>query len=117
MSKLFKTVAALALAVAVGGSPVAVRADLYTCTPVEVGVYSNRVHVKCASYALDGTAIWFFAVPTSDTGNSNRFLTTANSALVSGRPLAVLYNAGDTSGAAWGCAADNCRSIWGFLLR
>lgn len=117
MKKLVKTCAPVALILAaLGWSGVAFATD-YTCTPSHVGVMGNRIHVRCTAATMDGSSsIWYFAVPTSDAAYANRFLTTANTALVSGRNLVVRYTLGDTSGAAWGCLASDCRSIWGFLL-
>ena len=81
-----------------------------TCTPTEVAVFDNRIHVRCEQAVRDGTrTIWFFAVPTSQALRANRFLTTATTALVASRTLRFLYKAGDTSGTDFECLAHNCR--------
>jgi hypothetical protein len=65
------------------------------CTPIEVVVKSNLVHVKCSASFADGTAtIWYIAVPTSDAAKANRFLSLAISTLVSGRQFEFDYTAG-----------------------
>jgi hypothetical protein len=96
----------------------AMAADFF-CTPTEVAVwnyppgpysYSNRVHVGCATAAQDGkNKIWFWAISTSDAQMANRFLSTATTALVSGRSLHFFYDAGDTSGTSFACRDTDCR--------
>jgi hypothetical protein len=80
------------------------------CTPTEVAVFLNRIHVRCEQPTRDGNrTIWFFAVPTSNAQRANRFLSTATTALVASRTLRFHYDAGNTSGAAFGCLAFDCR--------
>ena len=79
-----------------------------SCTPTQSMVYSNRVHVKCAT-AVNG--IYYFAASTSDANFATRILTTANTGVVSGRTLNVLYDPADLSGSAIGCANSDCRLI------
>jgi len=88
-----------------------VMAADFNCTPTEVAVFPERIHVKCSSSATDGTAnIWFWALSTSDAQRANRFLSTATTSLVSGRTLRFSFKPGDTSGAAFGCLAKDCRT-------
>jgi hypothetical protein len=113
-----RTIAAAFLGLAVllaGGQALAQE---YLCHPKEVAVHDNRVAVWCTIPATDGSAtINYFAVPTSDATYANRFLEVSNLALISGRNLNFIFTAGDTSGTAFGCAANNCRSASGVNLR
>lgn len=117
MRTIVKTAVSLALAAVALGSPGAALANSYTCTPTEVGVFADRLHVKCSAYLLDGgTAVWYFAVPATDTAFANRFLTAVNTAITTSRNVVVYYNPGDTSGNNWGCWSGDCRSIWGLTV-
>lgn len=84
-------------------------ATWYTCTPVRVASFATRIHVRCAAAAPNG--IWYFAYPTSDTANASRFLSLLSTALVAGKQVNVLYDPADTSGAAYGCLAADCRAL------
>ena len=94
-------------------SPVA--AEDYLCTPTEVAVFGDRIHVRCSeAYSDGGSAIWFWAVdarPTSDAQWANRVLSTATTALVAGLKLNIGFTPGDTSGTAFNCIASDCRKI------
>jgi len=82
------------------------------CTANSVGVFSNRIHVRCnESYS----GIRYFAYPAT-TAAAARYLSVLASAQVSGHLLQVLYDPADTSGTAYGCAASNCRPIQGIAL-
>ncbi len=85
-----------------------------TCTPVNVGVYSTRIHVKCnESYS----GIRYFAYPTTDAAAVARYLSVLTSAQVADRTLSVLYNPADsTSGVSYGCGASDCRPLQAVLL-
>ena len=86
-------------------------ADDFTCTPTEVAVFEGRIHVRCSDTVEDGNAtIRFWAVATTDAEYANLFLSTAVTALISGRSLILKYTPGETSGTAFDCGADNCRS-------
>lgn len=90
----------------------------FMCTPTEVAVFKSRIHTRCSSAAKDGTTnIWFWAVSTSDAQHANRFLSTASSALISGRKILFAYNSGDTSGKSFGCLAKDCRVPWAITMR
>ncbi|MCZ7572790.1 MAG: hypothetical protein M5U01_29900 [Ardenticatenaceae bacterium] len=80
-----------------------------TCTPARVGVFTTRIHIKCAA-AVGG--IWYFAVATTDDAHAARVLSLLNTALVTGRSLVILYNPSDTTGGPpIGCAANDCRLL------
>ena len=79
-----------------------------TCTPVNVTVFTNRVHVKCAQSA---SGIYYFASSTQDAASAARFLSILGTAQAAGRTLSIWYNPADTSGAAWGCQSNDCRRM------
>jgi hypothetical protein len=89
-----------------------------TCTPTEVAVYPNRVHVACSATQTDGGAtIRFWAVPVTDPQWANRFVTITSTALVSGRTLVLRYTPGDVSGQSFGCLSQDCRQVIMFSVR
>ena len=99
------------------GTPVGVaEADAaeFLCTPANVAVYETRVHVKCTSAAPGG--ILYFAYPTDDIAKSSQVLSVLSTALAAGRQLSILYNASDTSGSAFGCQTNDCRTITGAVF-
>ncbi len=81
-----------------------------TCTPSNLAVYDTRVHVKCAE-SVGG--IQWFAASTADSAKAARVLSVINSAMVTGRTLFINYVPTDTSGASFGCQANDCRIITG----
>ena len=83
--------------------------EVHTCTPDGVMAADNRIHVRCANAAPGG--IYFFAYPTSDSPKASRILSILSTALASGRTLTITYDPSDTSGADFGCAAGDCRTI------
>jgi len=80
------------------------------CTPEEVGVFGNRVVVRCAA-AVGG--ILYFALPTTDAPHAARILSLLSTAHVAGRTLMLTYEPTDTSGPSFGCAANDCRLLLG----
>lgn len=78
------------------------------CTPTAIAAFTNRIHVRC-SVPISG--IYFFAARTSDTGFATRVLAVLTSAYLLGRDLYIQYDPADTSGAAIGCAASDCRLL------
>ncbi|GAB4534559.1 MAG: hypothetical protein Fur0018_24470 [Anaerolineales bacterium] len=84
-----------------------------TCTPNNVAVFSERIHVKCnESYS----GVRYFAYPTTNAAATARFLSLLTSAQVAGHTLSILYNPADTSGTAYGCAASDCRPFQAVIL-
>jgi hypothetical protein len=87
------------------------------CTPVDVAVFSNRVHVRCSAAVmmpdLPLDAIAFFAFPTSDAPAAERVLSTLLSAQVANRQLWIRFNLTEHSDAARniGCQWHDCRLI------
>lgn len=89
----------------------------YGCTVSEVGVFANRIHVRCTKPAPGPFGdIWFFAVSTANSTTAARFLTMFNSALVENRRLTLQYDAFDSSGEQFGCRAVDCRGVDGAIL-
>ena len=79
-----------------------------SCTPTEVAVFDNRIHIRCnESYS----GIQFFAIATGDAASSARFLSLLTTAQVAGRTLSLLYDPADTSGDTWGCVEVDCRPL------
>lgn len=86
-----------------------------TCTPINAGVYSNRVHVKCLE---SFSGITYFAVPATNTTTANRALDVITSAITAGKKVAVQYTPSNLSGSTFGCLNSDCRVIDAiFLLR
>ncbi|GHG76935.1 hypothetical protein [Comamonas sp. JC664] len=98
---------ALALGMSLTAAPA--LADSASCVPTSVAVYTNRIHVRCASSVAGG--IWFFALSTADTAHVNRTLSLLSTALASGRTLHVDYNPSTTAGTSIGCLSSDCRLI------
>jgi len=91
---------------------------------MHVGLFSNRIHVYCASTTPVSTApalsasIHWFAVPTApDSAEASRYLSLFQSSAISGRTLWVELNPTDTSGSSFGCGSGDCRRIVGAELR
>jgi hypothetical protein len=82
------------------------------CQPVEVASLQRRIHVLCST---GRNGIVYFALGTNRTPDETAFavraLSIANTALVSGRPLLIRFDANDTSGTVIGCLAQDCRLI------
>jgi hypothetical protein len=91
-------------------APLPARAADASCVPVQVAVFTNRLHVRCAA-AVGG--IHYFAMATSDAALSARVLSILTTAQVAGRTLGIEYEPSDTTGAAIGCQAADCRVIRG----
>jgi hypothetical protein len=117
---LAAAIAAMALFSASEASAQAVRV---TCTPLEIAVFPNRVHVLCQSNTTTGDIV-FFALPTtnqtvvSNTSDAaTRFLDIALKQWGTGYSLDITYDPNDTStGPTFGCAAVNCRPILAAFL-
>ena len=111
--------ARLALAGAVFGacaviaSPAPVLAAFFICTAQGAAVFpGSRIHVRCNPG--DG-AITFFALSVGNP-DASRVLSVAATAVAARRPLQILYDPNDLSGAAIGCLNADCRLIQGVEL-
>jgi hypothetical protein len=81
-----------------------------SCKPIGVGVFENRVHIRCERpnpFPL-GTPD-FFAVPTSNSAKATRFLNMFTAAYTSGRALYITWNPLDLSGESFGCLNSDCK--------
>jgi|ERR1044072_157315 hypothetical protein len=92
---------------AVASAPLAAAATT-TCTPIQVAIFSNRIHVRCAA-PVGG--ISYFAFPTSNATQADRYLSMLLDAQVAHRNLTVWYDPNTTSGTSYGCLASDCRPI------
>ena len=92
----------------------ALAGTIGSCVPVEVGAYSNRVHIKCSS---DVGGVRYFAAPATDHDFASRVVAIGNAALVSGRSLMIEYDNTTGSGSSFGCSASNCKKLVGIGLR
>jgi len=86
--------------------------DTYTCTPVGVAVFTNRVHVRCSAPAPPGGIYWF-AVSTADSASASRFLSIFTTAMVTGKNVRIWYSPSDLSGGDFGCLTSDCRKATG----
>lgn len=92
----------------------------HACLPVEVFATGNRVHVKCAhpdphfsDRSYPNRYVVYFAVPATDL-LSDRLVSIASSALVTGKWLKVFYEAQPDS--SFGCLEHDCRRLTSVLL-
>lgn len=105
----------VALCALVVGGPVALAADqLSACKPAETAVFANRIHVRCET-PVDGR-FPFFAVSTADPRQANRWMALIMGAELGDKYLDVTFDPTDTSGAAFGCAVEDCRNIKALLM-
>lgn len=95
-----------------------------TCTPANVMVAGNRIHVRCVN-KKPGVSwspshdpedrkidIRFFAAPTANEKFANRVQSLMQTALVAGKKLRIRYNMDDiTNGPKFGCLKHDCRPI------
>jgi len=86
--------------------------DYFVCTPQQVGVFTQRVHVRCAPSAPNNIS-YFASCYASDSATASRFLSIFTTAKVTGKNVAIYYTASDTSGTSCGCGSSDCRVIWG----
>jgi hypothetical protein len=90
----------------------------HTCTPTGVGVFSNRIHVRCSTGGAPGAAITYFAFCTqNDSALSARYLSTMTAAKATGKNLVMFYDQNDLSGTNCGCGTGDCRVITGLEMQ
>jgi hypothetical protein len=80
---------------------------VHECSIQNVGVFDNRVHVRCWNGA---GAVFYFAAPTSDAVRANRILSLLLTAQAAGKRLEVGYDPA-ANGSGFGCQVANCRPI------
>lgn len=105
--KIARLLPAAALSLSLASAPA--LADSASCTPSNVAVFSNRIHVKCSASVAGG--VWYFALSTTDSAYSNRMLSLFTTALAGGRTLSIDYNPSTTAGTSIGCQSSDCRLI------
>jgi hypothetical protein len=85
----------------------------YTCTPNLVVSANVRVVARCTTPYTNGViTIYWFAYPTSDSGNASRMLSLFETAKATGSTITFYFDTADLSGAAYGCSNSDCRAIW-----
>ena len=85
----------------------------YTCSPNLVVSANVRVVARCATPYTNGSiTIYWFAYPTSDSGNASRMLSLFETAKATGSTVTFYFDTADLSGAAYGCNNTDCRAIW-----
>jgi hypothetical protein len=98
-----------ALLALVPAQPSFAASTFFTCKSVDVAVYPERIHVRCAQAASGG--IVFFAVPTANSAHAARILSALLMAHSVGKNVVVEFDPNDTTGTAFGCAANDCRRL------
>ena len=102
------------LAIALFGAGTA-RADTsFSCTVTRVLEWADRVDVACSNtITINGDLVQFFAIAKTDAARASRWMSTAVSALLAGKPFVVLF--GDTpAGNIPNCPSNNCRTPYAF---
>jgi hypothetical protein len=93
-------------------------ASTFTCTPYTVGVFAQRIHVRCTTPADPGNAIYYFAFCTAnDAALGARYLSAMTAAKATGKDLLIYYTPDDLSAAGCGCATSDCRTFVGLEIR
>jgi len=83
-------------------------ADTFTCTATGAAVFTgSRIHVRCNPAS---GAIAFFALSAANP-DASRVLSLIATATTARRPIVIFFDPSDLSGAAIGCATNNCRLI------
>ena len=88
---------------------------IYACTPDLIVSANVRVVARCATPYNDvaaGISVYWFAYPTHDSAGASRMLSLLETARATATTVTFYFDDLDTSGAAYGCNADNCRAFW-----
>jgi hypothetical protein len=113
--------ATIALAtIAAAGTRADAAFTRFDCTvdqvQLHVGANAQRVAVRCTAAAPGG--IYWFAYRFGDNPElAKMILSLLTTAKASGRGVIVAYESTDTSGNAWGCQTNDCRTILQVVLR
>ncbi len=86
----------------------------YPCVPDLIVSANTRVVARCA--VPYNSAIYWFAFPTTDSGNASRMLSMFETAKTTGSQITFYFDAADTSGGSYGCDPANCRAIWAVTM-
>ena len=86
----------------------------FTCSPDVVVSANVRVVAHCPTgFTVDATTtVFWFAYPTSDSGNASRMLSLFETAKATGATVTFYFDTADLTGASYGCLTSNCRAIW-----
>jgi hypothetical protein len=73
-----------------------------------------RVVAHCPTgFFVDATTtVFWFAYPTSDSGNASRMLSLFETAKATGSTITFYFDTANLSGGAYGCVTTDCREIW-----
>lgn len=94
----------------------AAPSTFYSCTPLTVAVFEDRLHVACT--VPYNAAITYFAYCTaSDSSTASRLLSIFTAAKATGKNVGVYFDPNDTSGTTCGCSSSDCRIVWGADIR
>ena len=105
------------LATAVLGAGTARAETPFYCTVTRVLEWADRVDIACSnSITINGDVVQFLAIAKTDAARASRWVSTAVSALLAGKPFLVIF--GDTpAGNIPGCPSYNCRTPHVFGLQ
>ncbi len=101
--KLLLLFSFLNLTPSIGATP-----EWFVCKSENVVVRRVRIAVRCSNQT---NGIHFFASPTDNSDHTTRLLTLMSSARSAGKDLHVQFDRDDTSGVAFGCKSEDCRTI------
>ena len=89
------------------------------CTPANVAVFPQRIHIKCNETFDDGNGsltIQYFAVSTANAANVGRYQSLFTAAFVSGKRVYIFYDPTDLSGQSLACSNNDCRLVTGAAI-
>lgn len=93
----------------VKAQPEVIPGETITCDPIDVGVFPERIHVRCAEEFKD---VEYFAVSTRDALLADRYLNVLLTALTEDKQLQIHADFNEPyAGESFGCYDDNCRPI------
>jgi hypothetical protein len=114
---------ALALVLPLAYAPVAsAHPNMVTCRVKGVATFLERIHIQCAApdphdyiAIRDWGDLRYFALPTNVSSAqdafANRVLTLANTAILTGHGVQILFDWRDLTAASYGCQVNDCRQI------
>lgn len=93
------------------------KADTFSCSPTDVIELSNRIHVRCSnSITLGSDTVKYLSINLSDESKCARFISMANTALLSGNSFYVGVSPTSETNVS-GCAANDCRTPYFFGVK
>lgn len=101
------------------GNEITANPDWVTCTIFELGVFPDRVHVRCTEPVIleEQVAVYFFAASSGQANalHTNRMLTLLNTAFALGKPVYLWFDPVSISNPA-GCEVIDCRLLKAVIL-